>query len=555
MNKEEHPALHWAGKGRKFCDNAGFLAPRDFVPPQHGGCEPSLQSWHNLLVLADNRLFLSSLRNGPLRRLIDTKGGIRLIYCDPPFAVGTDFTIPLLTEESGPGGEPTPPQRRLQAFAYSDQWNGQLSDFLNMMFKRVLLMKEVLAPDGSLYLHCDWRTAPYLRLMLDEVFGPEHFLGDIVWHYTGGGRSRRYFSRKHDRILHYAASDKWYFNPDAIRVPYKPTSGYARGGITSAAGKHYTPHPLGTPVDDVWDIPMINPLAKERCGYPTQKPERLLERIILASSRPGDLVADFFCGSGTTAVCAEKLGRPWIAVDSGKQAIHATRKRLLALNRSTPFILGDMLPHTGAHAINNSSPARSSAPQFYDAPVISSPESEAADSPFTFPPRQLLHLSTGSRNDAIFRHTALFSGTGFQYTLSDFCFNAHQKGEHVNLELTGFRVCCAELWEDAEQKQDEKGQAGKLRSRELFSKLLDKDWKAWLDYWSIGSTAGPLFAAASEAETPFCKYVIWHANASKGQPISLAASAMPAPSKLGNSLLIVSIVDIFANESRFIVKV
>jgi len=168
---------------------------------------------------------------------------------------------------------------------------------------------------------------------MDETFGPERYLNEIIWHYTGGGRSTNYFSKKHDHVLWYAKGKSWTFNIDAIRVPYKETSGYAKGGIISASGKKYEPNPLGTPVDDVWDIPIINPLADERIGYPTQKPEILIERIIKASSDEGDLVADFFCGSGTLAAVAEKLGRKWICSDLGKFAIHTTRKRMIGVQR------------------------------------------------------------------------------------------------------------------------------------------------------------------------------------------------------------------------------
>jgi hypothetical protein len=145
--------------------------------------------------------------------------------------------------------------------------------------------------------------------------------------------SKNYYSKKHDSIFWYSKGETWNFNADSIRIPYKETSGYARGGITSARGKHYTPNPLGTLPDDVWEIPIINPLARERVGYPTQKPEALLERIIKASSNEGDLVADFFCGSGTTVAVAEKLGRKWIAADLGKFAVHTTRKRMIGVQR------------------------------------------------------------------------------------------------------------------------------------------------------------------------------------------------------------------------------
>ncbi len=144
----------------------------------------------------------------------------------------------------------------------------------------------------------------------------------------GGGRSKRYFSNKHDNLLWYAAGAAWTFNIDAVRIPYKETSGFAKGGIVSAAGKKYEPHPDGTPADDVWDIPIINPLSHERIGYPTQKPELLLARIIEAASHPGEVVADFFAGGGTTAAVAQRLGRKWISCDQSRVAVAITADRI-----------------------------------------------------------------------------------------------------------------------------------------------------------------------------------------------------------------------------------
>ncbi|MBF0409732.1 MAG: site-specific DNA-methyltransferase [Candidatus Riflebacteria bacterium] len=283
--------------------------------------------WTSCLIEGDNKLVLSSLTNGPLREKIECHGGVKLIYADPPFDVGTDFTMSIEIGDSNKSEKST----ILKEIAYRDKWGKTSDSFLSMIYERITLMYDLLADDGSLFLHCDWRTNAHIRLILDEVF-KGNFLNEIIWHYTGGGRSTRYFSRKHDSIFWYSKSDKNItFNIDAIRVPYKKTSGYAKSGIVSAVGKKYTPHPLGTPIDDVWDIPIINPLSAERTGYPTQKPEFLLERIINAASNEGDIVADFFCGSGTTAIAAEKLGRKWIAADQSKLAIHTTRKRLISL--------------------------------------------------------------------------------------------------------------------------------------------------------------------------------------------------------------------------------
>ncbi|MDR1360668.1 MAG: site-specific DNA-methyltransferase, partial [Deltaproteobacteria bacterium] len=295
--------------------------------------------WINTLIQGDNRDILLAALNGPLAEAIRAAGGVRLIYLDPPFATGA--RLPIFLDI---GGE----RSALAAIAYSDVWKGGVRTFLSMLFTRLALMRDLLAEDGSIYVHCDHRSAAFIRLFLDHLFGADRFLGEIIWHYTGGGRARRYFSRKHDTLLHYAKSSRWIFRPDEIRVPYAPGSGYARGGIVSASGKRYAPNPLGTPVDDVWSLPIVNPLSRERLAYPTQKPERLLERIIRASSHPGDLVADFFCGSGTTLAVAEGLGRKWLGADAGAFAIQTSRKRLLLLRRNLenppPFAILDCAP-------------------------------------------------------------------------------------------------------------------------------------------------------------------------------------------------------------------
>lgn len=207
---------------------------------------------------------------------------------------------------------------------------GSLLAYLVHMTLRIVEIHRVLKPTGSFYLHCDPTASHYLKLVLDAVFCGQggRFLNEIIWHYTGGGRSKTYFSRKHDTIFWFSKGSDATFNVDDVRVPYKETSGYAKGGIVSAAGKQYLPNPLGTPVDSVWDLPIINPLSKERLGYPTQKPENLLERIIKASSNEGDTVLDAYCGCGTTVAVAQRLNRRWIGIDVTYQSIALILKRL-----------------------------------------------------------------------------------------------------------------------------------------------------------------------------------------------------------------------------------
>lgn len=239
------------------------------------------------------------------------RGEFRLLYLDPPFLTGTRRV----------GADPD--------YAYDDRWPGHLKEYLAWLEANLQALLPLLRPDGSLVLHLDWRTTHYARVLLDGLLGYQALQNEIIWHYTGGGRSKCRFSRKHDTLLWYAAATP-YFDPDAVRVPYKPTSGYARSGIVSAAGKRYRPHPAGTPVDDVWDIPIVNPMAEERVGYPTQKPLALLERLVAALSGPGDLVGDLFCGSGTTLLAAARLNRRWVGGDRSAAAVRCTKSRLAA---------------------------------------------------------------------------------------------------------------------------------------------------------------------------------------------------------------------------------
>ncbi len=234
----------------------------------------------------------------------------RLIYLDPPFLTGR--------EQIG----------TREGFSYDDRWDGELDSYLPWLKNRLQALYGLLLPDGSLILHLDYRVSHYARVILDEIFGRRGFINEIIWHYTGGGRSKRRFSCKHDTLLWYSRSEKPVFNIDAVRVPYKETSGYAKGGIMSASGRKYMPDPRGTPVDDVWDIPIINPMANERVGYPTQKPLALLDRLILALSDQGDLVGDFCCGSGTTLVSAQTLKRRWVGGDISEAAVKCASERL-----------------------------------------------------------------------------------------------------------------------------------------------------------------------------------------------------------------------------------
>ncbi|MBP9018178.1 MAG: site-specific DNA-methyltransferase, partial [Paludibacteraceae bacterium] len=302
-----------------------------------------LKGWTNKLIWGDNKLILSSLTNGPLREEIEKEGGLKLIYIDPPFAVGTDFGFNI--EIGGETAEKK--QSIIEEIAYYDTWGKGISSYLTMMYERLKLMHNLLANDGSIYLHCDWRMTSYLRLILNDIFGESNFINEIVWCYSIGGKGNTRFGRKHDNILFYSKSEKYIFNgSDKDVITERKANSHMRAKTDDdgreyqektdrKSGKVYRYYiDEGKIPEDYWiDIEQLNREDAERLDYPTQKPEKLLRRIIAASSNEGDLIADFFCGSGATVAAAEKLGRKWIATDLGRFAIHTTRKRMIGVQR------------------------------------------------------------------------------------------------------------------------------------------------------------------------------------------------------------------------------
>ena len=300
--------------------------PNFFTP---GGRQ--LRGWSNKLIWGDNRLILSALANGPLREEIEKEGGIKLIYIDPPFDVGADFSMKIEIGDDSFTKQPNV----LEEIAYRDTWGKGADSFISMIYERLQLMRDLLADDGSIYVHCDWRVNAYIRLALDEVFGKENFVNEIIWCYTGPTKQTNNFPRKHETIWFYRKNQQSFvFDIDGVRVPYRALhegGTFVGDGLTNAANKKYFER--GKAPEDWWETSPTGRIHTEHLGYPTQKPEKILERIIKSSSNEGDIVADFFVGSGTTAAVAEKLGRKWIASDLGKFAIHMTRKRMIAVQR------------------------------------------------------------------------------------------------------------------------------------------------------------------------------------------------------------------------------
>jgi len=290
--------------------------------------------FRNMLIWGDNKLVMASL-------LEQFRGKVDLIYIDPPFDVGADFTMQV---QFGEEAEPLQKEQSImEAVAYRDMWGKGTDSYLHMMYERLTLMRDLLSQDGAILVHSDWRVNHYLRSVLDDVFGHENFRNDIVWSYRSGGASRKAtLPKKHDRVLFYGKTE-------AFEVRGLTERQYLQkafmGSKVDASGRHFVDTILRDVVEGAPTVvledgsllelncrPVLN-LSSERLAFPTQKPEGLMELLLRIGSSPGDLVCDFFCGSGTTMAVAEKLGRRWIGVDLGRYAIHVSRKRLIQVQR------------------------------------------------------------------------------------------------------------------------------------------------------------------------------------------------------------------------------
>ena len=299
--------------------------PNSFSMADAGG-----EHWMNRLIYGDNLLVLQALLAGdPSTGMPSLRGKVNLIYIDPPFDSKADYR----TKINLPGADLQQKPTVVEQFAYADTWEEGTISYLKMIYPRLVLMKELLAENGSIYVHIDWHVGAYVKVLMDDIFGKENFVNEIIWCYTGPTNQKRNFPRKHDDIMFYRKSNNVLFNADAVRVPFKKSN--KSGGVTSLAGKKedWVLEELdakGKIIEDWWpDIADLGKVHNEGVGYATQKPEALLERIIKASSNPGDLVCDFFGGSGTTAAVAERLGRRWITCDIGKPASLVMRKRFI----------------------------------------------------------------------------------------------------------------------------------------------------------------------------------------------------------------------------------
>lgn len=310
-----HPMLNWKGK-RTFQSTQYYPAQ---LKETYG---EEAESWHNKIYWGDNLQVMSHL-------LKTYRGKINLIYIDPPFDSKADYKKRIELK----GKQIENDRTTFEEKQYTDIWTND--EYLQFMYERLILMRELLSDQGTIYLHCDPTMSHYLKLVMDEVFDKDKFRNEIVWCYKSTSQAKQWFLRKHDIILFYTKSNEWIFNSDDIRIPFSKESlgrhGSSSGWRSGDEKERAAIHAKGKIVEDWWEIPMLNSMAKERLDYPTQKPEALIERLIKASSNPGDLVFDCFMGSGTTQAVAMKLGRRFIGADINLGAVEITTKRLLDL--------------------------------------------------------------------------------------------------------------------------------------------------------------------------------------------------------------------------------
>ena len=329
--RKEYELTYYGKEGEQSIISQTFAVP---LQENRRFGESTESDWLNKIIFGDNLQVLKTLvemkRRGELKNA-DGTDGVRLVYIDPPFATKQDFS-------------------NKDSKAYSDKLAG--AEFLEWLRKRLILLREVLADDGSIYVHLDWHKAHYVKVLMDEIFGEGNFRNEIVWHYNKFAGKTTGFPLNHDTLYLYTKNKNPIFNKIRITVEQKrqQTARVWDSNLKKAVqqrdedGNLIYYEQTDKAVDDTWlDIPLINPMAKERreVNYPTQKPEKLLERVIKVSSNEGDIVLDCFGGSGTTAAVAERLGRKWITVDAGKLSIYTIQKRILSNENHNAFAVYD----------------------------------------------------------------------------------------------------------------------------------------------------------------------------------------------------------------------
>lgn len=334
-----YPELRWTGK-RPYESTQYYPAQ---LRERYG---EETNGWINKIFWGDNLQVMSHL-------LKEYRGKIDLIYIDPPFDSKADYKKKIKLKEVGNTVSDISVFEEKQ---YGDIWTND--EYLQFMYERFILLKELLSDTGSIYVHCDWHKVHHLRLVLDEVFGLENFRNEIIWWYLWGGRGKTQWNSKHDNILFYSKGSSWTFNYRDVLDEHtlmmegsKNRLNYAGAMVTSKSESSDIPDDKVLP-SDTWYIATINAMAKEKENYPTQKPEDLLSKIILASSNPGDTVFDCFMGSGTTQAVAMKLGRRFIGADINLGSIQTTTKRLISVADELNGQLQDEEKYTGFEVYN-----------------------------------------------------------------------------------------------------------------------------------------------------------------------------------------------------------
>ena len=319
-----------------------LVLPSKDVSGLYRGEVPSVdenEEWKNRLIYGDNILVMQGLLAGDSASGLESmRGKIDLIYIDPPFDSKADYRTKITLPNVNLNQKPTV----IEQFAYADTWKDGTVSYLKMIYPRLALMRELLSEKGSIYVHIDWHVGHYVKILLDDIFGKNNLVNEIIWTYSWGIRTESRWNRKHDNIFMYSKNnDNIIFNAQEVLDERQISESTAnrlkyKGALIKDGNKGRGDSELALPTD-VWYIATINGMAKEKVDYSTQKPEKLLERIIKASSNENSIVADFFGGSGTTASVAEKLGRRWISSDIGKPSIMVQRKRLID-NEVKPFL-------------------------------------------------------------------------------------------------------------------------------------------------------------------------------------------------------------------------
>lgn len=334
-----YPELRWTGK-RPYESTQYYPAQ---LRERYG---EETNGWINKIFWGDNLQVMSHL-------LKEYRGKIDLIYIDPPFDSKADYKKKIKMKNTGTALSDTSTFEEKQ---YGDIWTND--EYLQFMYERFILIRELLSERGGLYVHCDWHKVHHLRMVLDEVFGPSNFRNEVIWWYLWGGRGKTQWNSKHDNILFYSKSDNWTFNyMDVLDEHTLMTEGsknrlnYAGAMVTTKSENSEIPQDKVLP-SDTWYIATINAMAKEKENYPTQKPEELLSKIILASSNPGDIVFDCFMGSGTTQAVAMKLGRKFIGADINLGSIQTTTKRLINVANELNESLQDNEKYIGFEVYN-----------------------------------------------------------------------------------------------------------------------------------------------------------------------------------------------------------